>query len=383
MEPAAGPKGSSRERSYGPSTRAVHAGLPLPEPGTPILPPPALAAPYHLPGPADASPYGYARYANPSWTALETAIGELEGGEAVIFGSGMAAVSAVLLPRLRSGSVLVACSDGYPGIRWMATDHLAPRGVDVRFVRTDTEEIVAACAGATMVWIETPANPGLEICDVAAVAEAAHAAGAVLVADNSLATPLGMRPLELGADVSVAAGTKALAGHADLLLGYVAARDRAQAEALRVWRGQTGSIAGPFEAWLAHRSLATLALRLDRMSENALAVARLLSERDDVLDVRHPGLPGHPGHDIAARQMDRYGPLVGFTLAGAEAAQRFLSAARLIVEATSFGGIHTTAERRGRWGTDAVPDGFIRFSAGCEDTEDLLADVSAALDASR
>jgi cystathionine gamma-lyase len=174
--------------------------------------------------------------------------------------------------------------------------------------------------------------------------------------------------------------TKALSGHSDLILGAVAVRDPDWAEGLRKHRSQGGAIAGPFEAWLLHRSLATLGLRLERQSANALAIARFLRDRDDVLDVRHPGLEDHPQHALAARQMRLYGPLVGFTLETAERAQRFLAACALVAEATSFGGVHATAERRARWGTDAVAEGFIRFSAGCEDADDLLADVEQALD---
>jgi cystathionine gamma-lyase len=365
--------------TVGPSTRAVHAGLPPAEQGAPLTPGPVFAAPFHLRGESDAAPFGYGRDGNPSWSAVEAALGALEDAESVLFSSGMAAVCSLLEPALAAGDVLVATRDGYPGVRGVATDRLAPRGVEVRFVPTDTEAIVAACAGATLVWIETPSNPALDVCDIAAVAEAAHAAGARLAVDNTLATPLGQRPLDLGADAAMYSATKALAGHSDLLLGAVAVRDPAWAAALRAHRSQGGAIAGPFEAWLLHRSLATLALRLERQSANALALARFLRERPEPLDVRHPGLEDHPQHALAARQMRLAGPLVGFTLDGAERAQRFLAALELVAEATSFGGVHSTAERRARWGTDDVADGFIRFSAGCEDPADLLADVEQAL----
>jgi cystathionine gamma-lyase len=340
---------------------------------------PVLAAPYHLQGAKDAAPYGYGRDANPTWSAVEAALGDLEGAEAVLFSSGMAALCAVLEPALGPGDVLVAVADGYPGVRGVATDRLAPRGVEVRFVPTDTAAIVGACAGATLVWVETPCNPTLAVCDIAVVAEAAHAAGARLAVDNTLATPLGQRPLDHGADAVMYSATKALSGHSDLVLGAAAVRDPEWAATLRRHRSQGGAIAGPFEAWLLHRSLPTLALRLQRQSENSLALARFLCERPEVSGVRHPGLEDHPGHAVAARQMRFTGPLVGFALDGAERAQRFLAALELVAEATSFGGVHSTAERRGRWATDAVPDGFIRFSAGCEDPGDLIADVAQAL----
>ena len=354
----------------------MHAGLAPAEQGQPLLGGPVLAAPYHLRGPADASPYGYGRDANPTWTALERALGELDGGEAVTFASGMAAVGAVLATVLRRGDVLVACGDGYPGIRVLARERLAPFGVGVRLVPTDTAAVLDAAAGARLVWVETPSNPRLDVCDIAAVAEAAHAAGALLAVDNTLATALGQRPLALGADLAVASATKTLSGHSDLLLGAVSARNPAAAEALRRWRSQSGAIPGPFEAWLAHRSLATLALRLERSSAGALAVARALRARADVEQVVHPS-----DHPVAARQMDRFGCLVGFDVGSAERAQAVLDACALVTEATSFGGVHATAERRARWDTDDVPEGFIRYSAGCEEPEDLVADLTAALDA--
>jgi cystathionine gamma-lyase len=368
--------------AWGPGTRAVHAGLPPAAGGEPLLPGPVLAAPFHLTGAKDSAPYGYGRDQNPTWSHLEAALGALEGGESVVFASGMAAMAAVLEPRLRPGDVLVAAGDGYPGVRNLAAQRLSPRGVDVRLVPSDTDRLAAAAAEATLVWLETPANPRLEVVDIAAVARAAHAAGALLAVDNTVATPLGQRPLALGADLSMTSATKSLAGHSDLLLGVVSTREASLAADLRAARSVAGAIPGPFEAWLAHRSLATLHLRLARQSENAVALARMLAAREDVADVVHPGLPSHPGHALAARQMTLLGPLVGFTLESEARAQAFLAASRLVAEATSFGGVHSTAERRARWGTDEVPEGFIRLSAGCEDAEDLLADVAGALDRS-
>jgi cystathionine gamma-lyase len=281
-----------------------------------------------------------------------------------------------VLGLLRPGDVLVAPQDAYPGIRKLAAEPLEPAGIHVRLVPTDTAAVVEAARGAALVWVETPCNPELRSCDVAAVSDAAHAAGALLAVDNTLATPLGLAPLDLGADLAVLSATKLVSGHSDVLLGAVTARDPELAARLRVWRSQTGGIPGPFEAWLVHRSLATLGLRLERSSANALAIADIVRDHPRVKDVRHPG-----DDPIAVSQMRELGPLVGFTLESAEAAQRFLDACTLVAEATSFGGVESTAERRARWGTDAVPEGFIRFSAGCEDTADLVADVVAALDA--
>jgi cystathionine gamma-lyase len=343
---------------HGPSTRTVHAGLPSPAQGEPLLPGPVLAAPYHLRGDPHSTPYGYGRDANPTWTALERAIGELDGGSTVVFSSGMAAVAAVVLPRLRPGDVLVACGDGYPGIRNIAARDLEPKGIEVRMVRTDTAAIVDAAEGATLVWVETPSNPRLDTCDLDAVRAAT---GGLLAVDNTVATPLGVQPLAHGADFAMTSGTKALTGHSDILLGAVSVRDPALVQELVDWRIRTGSILGPFEAWLAHRSLATLGLRLERQQANARALVEALEGR--VTHVRWPGL----------------GPVISFALPTADAAQAFLDACELVSEATSFGGVHSTAERRARWGTDDVPEGFIRFSAGIEDTEDLVRDVLQAI----
>jgi cystathionine gamma-lyase len=364
----------------GDGTRAVHAGLPPPRQGAPLLPGPTFASLYQLEGDPASADYVYGRYGNPTWTLYERALAELEEGTAVAFASGMAAASAVLLPLLRRGDVLVAPADGYPAVRSLAAGHLAERGVEVRLNAAAAAPTDEQLRGATLVWLETPSNPGLETTDVAAVAERAHAAGALVAVDNTLATPLGQRPLELGADFSVASDSKHLSGHSDLILGHAAARDPERAEALRAWRTQTGAVPGPFEAWLAHRSLATLELRLERQCATALALAERLLFRDDVADVRYPGLPDDPAHAVARRQMSRFGTVVCFTLDGRDRAERFLAACRLVAQATSFGGVHSSAERRGRWGGDDVPEGFVRLSVGCETPEDLLADVERALD---
>jgi cystathionine gamma-lyase len=270
----------------------------------------------------------------------------------------MAAVHAALETTLKPGDVLVAPTDGYPGVRVIATEHLRPRGIEVRLVPTDGAAVRAALDGATVVWLESPSNPGLDVLDIGAIARATDA---LVVVDNTLAGPLHQPVLELGADLAVASATKYLTGHSDINMGYVAGRD---IERLREWRGLTGALPGPFETWLAHRSLATYPLRLERQLANARALAELLRERSEAGDVRYPGLGG----------------VVCFTLASAGAAQRFLAACELVIEATSFGGLHSSAERRARWGTDDVAEGFIRFSCGIEDTADLLADVGRGLD---
>jgi cystathionine gamma-lyase len=351
----------------GDSTRTAHAGLPAGADGEPFLPGPTFAAPYHLAGPADASRFSYGRYDNPTWARLEDALGELEGAHSVVFAAGMAAVSAVVIPALHTGDVLVAPADAYPGIRAIADDVLRPNGVEVRLVPTGDEAVRAALPGATLVWLESPSNPGLDVLDLRTLIAEAHAAGAVVAVDNTLAGPLRQRPLELGAEYSVMSGSKHLAGHSDLILGAVAVADEGRAEALRSWRIATGSIPGPFEAWLAHRSLATWALRLERQEANARALADALRARDDVSDVRWPGL----------------GSVVCFDVGSEDRADAFLAGCELVAAATSFGGLHSNAERRARWGSDDVTEGFIRFNAGIEDAPDLVADVERALDVSR
>lgn len=359
-------------------TRVVRAGLPAPDQGAPFLPGPTFAGVFHLSGDPASSPYTYGRYHNPTWTAYERALGDLEGGEAVVFASGMAAVHAVMGVVLRPGDALVVPSDGYYTARALAEEHFGLYGVDVRGAPTAGDAQGGLLDGARLLWLESPSNPGLDTCNIAALARAAHAAGALVAVDNTTATVLGQRPLALGADFSVASDSKALTGHGDLVLGHVAARDAEWAERLRAWRSRTGAVPGPMEVWLGHRSLGTLDVRLERMCRNALAAAELLAGCPTVRSVRYPGLASDPAHAVAARQMERYGPVVSFDVGSQDAAERFLGASRLVGEATSFGGLHTTAERRARWGGDAVPEGFIRMSLGCEDTDDLLADLDRA-----
>ncbi|HET8673679.1 MAG TPA: cystathionine gamma-lyase [Thermoleophilaceae bacterium] len=364
------------------ATRVIRAGLPEAEQGQPFLPGPTFAAPYHFRGDPHEADYVYGRYGNPTFTRYEAALGELEGGHVLVFSSGMAAAGALLLPRLRPGDRLVAPADCYMGVRSLARSHLAERGVDVELIPTADPRFADAVEGAALVWLETPSNPGLDVCDLRALIERGHAAGATVVVDNTFATPLGQRPLDFGADFSMASASKQLTGHADLILGYVAARDPDDAARLVDWRIHGGSVPGPFEVWLAHRSLATLGVRLDRACSTAQMLAERLAGRDDLLTVRYPGLLDDPSHELASRQMSRYGTILSFTLESAERADRFLGACRLVKTATSFGGIHSSAERRARWGGDEIAEGFIRFSVGCEDPEDIAADVEQALDAS-
>src|SRR5687768_12476233 len=272
----------------GDGTRCVHAGHEAGASGAPMHPGPVLSSTFHLGLPSDPTPADfYGRSGNPTWRALETAIGELDGGECVVFASGMAAVSAVLRLAARDGA-LVLPSDGYYLARSLAHGELAPLGVEVR--ETPTAAPPPSLDGAALLLVETPSNPGLDVADIAAVAAAAHAAGALLAVDNTTATPLGQRPLELGADLVVASDTKALAGHGDVVLGHVSTRDAGLAGALREARSRGGAVPGPMEAWLAHRGLGTLDLRLARQAANARVLAEALLDHPAVTDVRWPGL---------------------------------------------------------------------------------------------
>ncbi|MER7051120.1 MULTISPECIES: cystathionine gamma-lyase [unclassified Streptomyces] len=369
----------------GDGTRAVRAGLPEPVKHEPTLPGPVFAAHFHLPG-EPTGPYTYGRDENPTWTLLERAIGELEAPgqddvETLVFASGMAAISSVLFSQLRAGDAAVLPDDGYQALP-LVRAQLEAYGIEVRTAPTGGDAQLDVLDGAKLLWIETPSNPGLDVCDVRRLVEAAHARGALVAVDNTLATPLGQRPLELGADFSVASGTKQLTGHGDVLLGYVAGRDAGAMAAVRRWRKIVGAIPGPMEAWLAHRSIATLQLRVDRQNATALKVAETLRTRPEITGLRYPGLSDDPSHTIASRQMLRYGCVVSFTLPTRTRADRFLEALRLVDDATSFGGVRSTAERRGRWGGDAVPEGFVRLSVGAEDPGDLVADLLRALEES-
>jgi cystathionine gamma-lyase len=368
------------EDGFRDATRVVRAGLPAAAQGEPFLPGPVFAAMFQFSGDPATSPFTYGRFHNPTWNHYEAALAELEGGPAVAFASGMAAVAAVLGTALGPGDVLVMPSDGYYTCRLLAKGHFANAQISVREVPTAAVP-AEQLRGAKLLLLETPTNPGLDVCDIRALAAAANEQGVLVAVDNTTPTVLGQRPLALGADFSLAADTKALSGHADLMLGHVACRSEEAAQKLRTWRTQMGSIPGPMEVWLAHRSLATLDVRLERMCVNALAIAQCLAEHRAVRSVRYPGLPADPAYAIARRQMRRFGPVVSFELAGQAQAERFFKESKLVDEATSFGSVRTTAERRARWSSDPVSPGFIRLSAGCEDTGDLLADLSRSLDA--
>ena len=370
---------------YGDGTRAVRAGEAAAVPGEPLRPSPVFAAPFHLgdqpprAGGADA----YARTEHPTLRVFEAAVGELDGGPCLSFATGMAAISAAVLACAGAGDRVVLPSDGYYTTRLLAADELARLGIEASYVPTPEIGEVAArgdLEGARFVLLETPSNPRLDVCDIAAVARATRAAGAVLAVDNTTATPLGQRPLELGADLTIGSDTKALSGHSDLLLGHVSAASEELLARVRRWRDRTGGTPGPFEAWLGHRSLSTLDLRLARQAANAAAVAELLAASPAVRGVRWPWRPEDPSYGLATRQMLRPNGVVSAELADEAAVTALLAQSRLWTAATSFGGVHSTIDRRAQWGGDAVPAGFVRFSSGIEDAADLVEDLAAALD---
>jgi cystathionine gamma-synthase len=343
-----------------PATRAVHAGRPPHDVDQPLNVPITMASTYVAGGDRE-----YGRYANPSWSAFEEAVGELEGGRCLSFASGLAAVATVL-DLVGLEQTVVAPRHAYNGTVSQLAD-LESRGrVRARLVDiVDTDAVVAACADAALIWLESPTNPALEVADIATIAAAAHEAGAQVVVDNTFATPLLQQPLDLGADLVVHSATKFLAGHSDVVMGAVVTRDEALYAVLKGRRDLIGAIPGPFEAWLALRGLRTLALRVERAQANAAELVRRLAGRPGVTEVRYPG----------------FGAMVSVVLADAEAADALTHGTSLWVHATSLGGVESTFERRRRWKSEpaTIPDGLVRLSVGIEDVEDLWEDLVAAL----
>ena len=368
-----------------PETAVICAGRPRRASSGPLNAPVVLASNFHASTTAapdsEEGIRSYARTdATPTWEALETAVGQLEGGHAVAFSSGMAAVAAVL-DLLPAGARIVAPTDCYFGVGELLADgQRQGRWAIDRVDLTDTASIQAAVTGADLLWLETPSNPLLDIADLPALCAAGRHAGAIVGVDNTFATPLLQQPLALGADVVVHSATKFIGGHSDLLSGITIARDPALARRLRHRRGLSGATPGALEAYLALRGLRTLALRLGRGQSNASELARRLDAHPAVGRVRYPGLPGHPGHRTAAAQMTGFGAVLAFEVADAPTADRICNTVQLIVHATSLGGVETTIERRSKLpGQGHLPPGLLRLSVGCEHIDDLWNDLSSAL----
>lgn len=376
-----------REEKLADATAVVALGRPDREPDAPVNPAITLTSTYvarpDVPDPTDRV---YARWDNPSWHGFEDTLGALEGGEALLFASGLAAVSAVL-GLVPVGGVVVVPRHAYSGTVQLAGT-LRDRGLlEVRAVDVaDTAEVVAAVAGADLVWIETPTNPMLDIADLDPLVAAAREHGALTVADNTFATPLGMRPLAHGVDIVVHSVTKYLSGHSDVVLGATVTAPTEAGAGLRArlhgHRTLHGAIPGPFEAWLALRGMRTLDVRLSRAVANAAELARRLTGHPAVARVRYPGLPDHPGHAVAARYLRHWGAIVAIEVDGAQAAEAVAAGVRVWAPATSLGGVESSLERRRRYSTEAatVPEGLLRLSVGIEDVEDLWRDLAAALD---
>ena len=348
-----------RPEAVRPETAAVVLGRGAERPGDPVNPPVVLSSTYHAEGDLT-----YGRDGNETWMALEQVLGALEGGTARIFSSGVAAIAAVV-EMLPVGAAVVAEAGAYSGTRKLLADLHDKRRLSVRLVdTTDVAATIAALDGADLVWLESPTNPLLDVVDIAAVAAAAHERGTLVAVDNTFATPLVQRPLELGADVVVHSMTKLISGHSDVIMGAVVARDDDLVEAIHRRRNLHGAIAGPMEAFLALRGIRTLAVRLERCTASATELARRLSQHPAVARVRYPG----------------FGAVVSFELATREAADKVCAAVRLIVHATSLGGVESLIERRGRWAFEEhLPPGLIRFSVGLEHVEDLWEDLEQAL----
>jgi len=362
---------------YGDSTRSLKAIDVQAISGRPVAPQAVLAATYHLSDDETGAPDSYGRSSNPTWRQLESALGELEGATgARVFGSGMAAISAALRALALPGSTVVVPADGYYQVRRYAREDLAPGGVTV--VEASSSQIYDAAAEADVVLAETPTNPALDVIDVHRLAAICRGRNARLIVDNTAATPLGQQPLSLGADAVVASATKALSGHGDLLAGYVATNEPELLAAVERHRLLAGAILGGFESWLLLRSMGTAGLRFERQCQNARALATMLARHPAVRAVRYPGLAEDPAHPVAMAQMRRFGALISIELADAAAVRALVDRSELLIASTSFGGLHTSVDRRARWG-DPVADGFARISLGIEDTDDLLADIERAL----
>ncbi|MEP7765013.1 aminotransferase class I/II-fold pyridoxal phosphate-dependent enzyme [Sanguibacter sp. 25GB23B1] len=367
------------------ATLAVTAGRPPRTQGAPVNPPVVLSSTYHSAGTPGPGEKLYARIDTETWDPFEDAVAALESASesGVVFGSGMAAIAAVL-SFVPDGGRLVVPRHAYQVTLGFADDLAARHGITVvRVDIADTEATVAQLEGADLVWIESPTNPMLEVADLPVLIDAAHAAGALVAVDNTFATPLVQRPLELGADVVVHSVTKYLAGHSDVVLGVAVSSSAHLTGLVRAYRTLHGAIAGPWEVWLALRGLRTLALRVERAQSNAAEIARRLAAHPGVAEVRHPSLPHDPGHEVAVRTMDGFGAIIGLRPhGGREAADAIVDAVRLWVPATSLGGVESSLERRRRFATESltVPEDLLRMSVGVEDVEDLWSDLEHALE---
>ena len=361
------------------ATLSINSGAPKPKQGSPFRDGPQFASTFHLSGDVDPNAYQYGRFSQPTWTALESGFAELEGGDTVIFPSGMSAASAILTSLVEPGSTILLPSDGYKPVRFYVEQYLLRFGIKLKTIATAKIDDFDF-KGIDLALLETPSNPMLDTFDIQTAANKIHKQGGLLAIDNTTLSVLGQQPLALGADISMSADTKAVNGHSDVLFGHVSSTDVKVSNKIREWRKYSGNIPGPMETWLVHRSLSTLDVRLERMCNTAMLLAAALSEHAKVKSIRYPGLPTDPSHEIAKKQQQLFGFIISFELANKEMADKFLAACHFVYVATSFGGVHSTAERRERWGSDNIAEGIVRFSVGCERANDLIDDVLTALD---
>jgi len=347
--------------SFHPETSAITAGRPEVAPDASLNPPLVFSSTYHAGGPV-----GYGRYGNESWSALEAAISELEGGQTLSFSSGMAAISAVfsILP---IGAPVVASNQGYSGTMSLLNQHQATGRLEVRFVDiTNTAEVVTAIKGAALLWLESPTNPCLDVADLPALIAAAKKQTIGVGVDNTFATPMVQTPLSMGADIVMHSVTKFLAGHSDVVLGSLSISDPALFKRLEESRRLNGSIPGPFEAWLALRGIRTFPVRFRAAEANAKTLVTRLQNHAKITKVRYPG----------------FGAVISFEIDGnAENAEKVCESSRLITHATSLGGVESLWERRRRWAAESpsVPEQLIRLSVGCEHVDDIWQDIEQAL----
>jgi cystathionine gamma-synthase len=366
-------------------TRAIHEGQ-EPDPATgAVIVPIYQTSTFAQTAVGEHKGYDYARVGNPTRTALETCLASLEGAaHGLAYASGLGATTTIM-HLVDPGEHVVCVNDVYGGVYRMFSQVYEPKGY--RFAYATPGDIGGAIEESTrLVWIETPTNPLLNIVDIRAVADAAHAVGALVVVDNTFATPYLQRPLELGADIVVHSTTKYLGGHSDVIGGFVATNDDAVAERLRFLQKSLGAVPGPFDSWLVLRGLKTLAVRMERHCANARRIAAFLEGHAAVTQVLYPGLPGHPGHELAARQMSDFGGMVSFLMASEDEAVAMVARTKVFTLAESLGGVESLIEHPARMthastatGPFASPSELVRLSVGIEAVDDLVADLDQAL----
>ncbi len=383
---------SDETAGHGFSTRAIHAGQPAdPASGATVVPI-SVSSTFTQAAPGEHKGYDYARSGNPTRTALETCLAALEGGErGLAFASGLAASTAVLQSLLKPGDNVLAAADLYGGTFRLLERVFRPWGVTA--VYTDDTAISSFATKFTpqtkIVWIETPTNPLLQILDIAAAAELAHSRGALLVVDNTFASPYLQQPLALGADVVVHSTTKYLGGHSDVVGGAVVGPSKLL-EPVKFFQNAAGGVPGPFDSYLVLRGIKTLAVRMDRHNANAAELAAWLTKQKGVEKVYYPGLADHPGHAVAAKQMRAFGGMISVRVAGGmDGAKRFTTATMLFSLAESLGGVESLVNHPATMTHASIPkvvreargvdDGLLRLSVGIEDVADLKADLAAAL----